>query len=460
MRIVEFHAENVKKLKVVVIKPKPDSPLVQLTGDNGQGKTSVLDSILYALAGTEDLPSQPIRRGADKGGIRIDLGTLMVTRLFGPGGTTLRVEGKKGERYQRPQKLLDDLAGGLTFDPLSFIRMKLKDQADTLRSLVRLDVDPDAIDAANAQDYEARRIANRTVKELEAQVGAINIVAELPAEPIDISKLITELQEAGQRNGEVLQARAKLSSMREAIRRSVDEVSDMQRRADALRTELEELEQRIISRVNARTEAEKIADAFVIPAQVDTAELREAIENARATNSQIQRRTEREALQTKLDEQTKLVADLNAAMEARTKTKTDAIAAAKMPVDGLGFENGEVMYNTFPLSQASGAEQLRVAVAIAMAASPELRIIRITDGSLLSDSSLEMIKTMAIERDYQIWIERVDTSGKIGIVLEDGEVKAVNEDEPTEASALAEVAAAGVQIDAIKTAAKKAKVVK
>ena len=47
MRILKLTAENVKRLKVVEITPRGD--LVQISGRNGQGKTSVLeDGIVVA----------------------------------------------------------------------------------------------------------------------------------------------------------------------------------------------------------------------------------------------------------------------------------------------------------------------------------------------------------------------------------------------------------------------------
>ena len=62
----------------------------------------------------------------------------------------------------------------------------------------------------------------------------------------------------------------------------------------------------------------------------------------------------------------------------------------------------------------------------AMAGNPKLRIIRITDGSLLDAKNLEIVREMAGSRDFQVWIERVDESGKVGIYLEDGAVVADN----------------------------------
>lgn len=430
-RIVEFQAENIKKLKVVVIKPT--GPLVQLTGGNGEGKTSVLDSILYALAGTEDLPSQPIRRGADKGAILIDLGDYKVLRKFTPSGNVLIVEGKNGARFQKPQQMLDAMFGNLSFDPLAFTRMKPKDQGDQLRSLVQLDVDPNAIDTLNREDYETRTGVNREVKRLEAQIAGISVVGELPADPIDVTGLIAELEQAGTKNAQISSSIVVRTGVLNRIVQYRADAQELLDKAARLRLEADQEEAKAKAKYDAADADEKQIAATPIAQPIDTQELREQIENARATNAQISKRTEKETLQAALAEQTKRAESLTEAIKGREAEKAQAIAKANMPVEGLGFENGEVMYNGLPFNQASGAEQLRVSCAIAMASNPEVRIIRITDGSLLDDKSLEIIKKMAIARDYQIWIERVDTSGKIGIVMEDGEVKTVNEDEEPEA---------------------------
>ena len=105
-----------------------------------------------------------------------------------------------------------------------------------------------------------------------------------------------------------------------------------------------------------------------------------------------------------------------------------ALADAKFPVAGLGFGDGCVTYKDIPLSQASSAEQIRVSMAIAMATNPDLKVIHIAAGSLLDSEGMNIIKEMAESGDYQVWIEKVDESGKVGIVFEDGEIVAVNEE--------------------------------
>ena len=58
MQIVELRAENVKRLSAVTIRPT--GPVVEITGKNEAGKSSVLDSIWMALGGAE-VPVQAIQ---------------------------------------------------------------------------------------------------------------------------------------------------------------------------------------------------------------------------------------------------------------------------------------------------------------------------------------------------------------------------------------------------------------
>lgn len=59
---------------------------------------------------------------------------------------------------------------------------------------------------------------------------------------------------------------------------------------------------------------------------------------------------------------------------------------------------------------------------MAMALNPRLRVIRIMNGSFLDADSMATIATMAADKDYQVWVERVSDGTSVGVVLEDGEV--------------------------------------
>ena len=55
-----------------------------------------------------------------------------------------------------------------------------------------------------------------------------------------------------------------------------------------------------------------------------------------------------------------------------------------------------------------------------LALNPKLRVIRIEDGSLLDEKNLKLIHELAVEHDYQVWVERIQGAGEGGILIEDG----------------------------------------
>jgi hypothetical protein len=120
------------------------------------------------------------------------------------------------------------------------------------------------------------------------------------------------------------------------------------------------------------------------------------------------------------------VTKLDAAIEQHRAKAAELTASAKYPVPGLGFHDEEVTYNGLPFKQASNAEQIKVSIAMGMAGNPKIRVMRIKDGSLLDDDSLAVVENMAVEHDFQVFMEIVDVSGKMGVYLVDGEIAAIN----------------------------------
>lgn len=424
MKIVSLSAENIKKLRAVEIHP--DGSLVQITGPNGSGKSSVLDAIYMALAGSRAIPSKPVRAGAEKARITLDLGDIIVTRRFtAAGGTSLIVEAADGARYSSPQKMLDDLLGALTFDPLEFSRMDPGRQLETLRGMVQLDVDIDELDRLNAADYGKRTDVNRQAKQLRTQAEAITFdAAAVPSERLDVSELAAEMERAGEHNADIERRRAnreqaavQIASLRADGQSWRDKAAELRREADRLDDEAAKVDQ------HADELQAKVDGAGELPAPIDVAAIRARIDQAATLNAAFDARQRKASLAREAVALEEESAKLTAAMETRTNRRAQAIATAAMPVEGLGFGQGEVVYNGLPFAQASSAEQLRVSVAIAMAANPKLRVLRIKDGSLLDEHGLQLVAEMATAGDYQVWVERVDTSGKVGVVMEDGAVR-------------------------------------
>jgi DNA repair exonuclease SbcCD ATPase subunit len=431
MRVLRLEAENVKRLRAVDIAPKGN--MVTISGANGAGKSSLLDAIWMAMQGKKAMPERTVRKGAEKAKIQLTLGTgdtveLLVCRTINSkGATTLEVyPGMSTKPMERPQEVLDALYGMMSFDPLRFMNLSLKEQITELRMMVPLSVDVDALNAANKVDYDERTDVKREVKRLSAEADLITVQSGAPAAKIDEQAIREKLAAAAAQN----------DSMAGVIRereRLAGAISREQNRAEDERKEIARLERLLAASRKALRDAVMQLDAskeqlggIPEPATVNIAELTTELEQARIANREIDKRERRADLMRRAADAERNASRLTRAMEDREEAKRNALAEAKIPVAGLTFDEATILYEGIPLSQISTAEQIRVCVGLSMAANPKLRVVPIRQGNLLDSASLEMIDQMAAENDYQVWMEWVDSSGKVGIVIEDGMVKATN----------------------------------
>lgn len=444
MKIVKFTAENVKKLKAVEITPT--GSVVEITGPNEAGKSSVLDAIFFAVGGLAGIPTEVVRQGEEKAFVKLDLGEIIVTRKFtANGGTTLTVEQANGARFPSPQKMLDDLVGALSFDPLEFSRMEPRFQLEALRRVVKIDLDVDALDREVAGLTEKRRDANREARGLEARVAALAtslaLFKDVPTDEIDVEALVNHLDNIGLENQALEKrrssAQANLNASKESrlkARTKLGQIEQLDKEIEVLRSRIVLHEQTKVKLNQEATEYEESANAQEsvveadIPVNYETLPTRRKIAEAQDANKRIgEAKRTREAhaiLDSQLINWKIRAEELSAGIEELATKRAAAIAAAEMPVEGLAFGDGEVRYQNLPFSQASEAAKLRVSVGIAMAANPKLRVLRVRDGSLLDEKNLAALFETVASNDFQLWIERVEESrGRMSIVMEDGAVK-------------------------------------
>lgn len=400
MKIVQLQAENYKRLRAIDITPD-ESGAVVISGRNAQGKSSVLEAIWAALGGREgNKAAKPIRDGEAQAKVVVDLGDMVVTRLWRNGTTAVKVQSKDGAEYKSPQTLLDSFIGKLTFDPLAFTRLSQRDQKEALLGMVALDVDLDELDAERQEAYERRTEIGR---ERVALGDAAPVDPSLPEEEMSGAEVLQELSDAMQHNRSVLEAR-------EAA------VAAEKRMAD--------LEAALADARAARASADALASSGL----KDETALRESLAELDARNALIRENNAAREKAAHISWRENDYAEMTEKINAIDKQKADALARASFPVDGLGFDADGVTFNGVPFSQASAAEQIRVSLAMAMASNPKLRVIRIMDGSLLDDDGMKLIEAAAREHDFQVWVERVANGDGVGFVIEDGEVKEVNAD--------------------------------
>ena len=422
MKIIQLNIENFKRLTAVEITP--DGSLIQITGKNAQGKTSVLDALWVALEGLRGAPIKPIRKGEESARITVrlsgDPSEMIVTRRFSEKGSSLTVESTDGAIYRKPQAVLDALIGELSFDPLAFVSMRPDAQAAELIRLADTDMDLEESDRLDAEDFAARTDENREARRFAESAEQILLPENIPDTPVDAAALSESIEAAIAHNSEIDAAASRLAGMRTDKGNLVATIQGLKDQIAAA----EKRETEITSKIHEAEEAAKKAE------RIDTEPLRLQMRAAAATNAAIEDAKRKAGYVAQAATHEANAKNLTEAMEQRKVLRRMAISKAKLPIDGLGLEDGVVTFGGVPFSQASSAEQIKVSMALAMAANPKLRVIRVNEGSLLDSEGLKLIAGMAETEDYQVWMERVDETGKVGVVIEDGHVKGAAKPEP------------------------------
>jgi len=412
VKVARLEVENVKR--IVAVDITPEGELVVVGGQNGAGKTSLLDAIAYAIGGKKLVPAKPLREGAKKGSVKVTLDSgLIVERKFRKNAASGAIESEivvtdaEGTPQKSPQALLDSLFGSLSFDPLAFSRMSPAEQRDISREVVGLDTGE--LDAKIEKVFEERRDLGRDLRTAEAHLKQLPHFPDAPEEEVVVSKLIKERDRIVRANEWLASRKRELGNLSAVIQADEEEIERLTKQVEANRTEID-----------------GIASAIKGKKEESTDELDASIAGAEKTNSQVRAN----ATYAEAEERFREVTDLHNAkeeqLEALREEKTELVAKTEFPIEGIEVGDAGVLFNGFPFEQASAAEQLRMSVAMGFAMHPELKVLLIRDGSLLDDANLALVAEMAAAEDAQVWIERVGEGKEVSIVIEDGSVKEVD----------------------------------
>jgi len=458
MKIVKLTSENVKKL--IAVEVTPEGSLVTIGGKNGAGKSSVLDSIAYALGGEKLVPAEPIRTGEREAKIVVDLGDYIVTRRFhrsqehadgcasratvGGQGTehfpcdcgfpwsdtksVLVVTNREGAKYPSPQVLLDKLYGRLTFDPLAFSKEKPQRQNEILRQLTNLDFS--LSDAKRKTLFDTRTMVKKTLLVQETKLGQMTWHADAPPELISFDELSKEIlkgrelqktAEEAQRAADNMQTA--VSDIGQQVAVTLATIEELERRLKTERTRLEELKTRMEAK-------QKSADTLRIVAEEakaavpDFEALDKKLKEIDAANTKVRANQAFTAQGDAVKASQAAVNELNKEIIAIDDAKQAAMSAAKFPVPGLGLTDDGVTFEKLALEDVSSSVQLRVSIAIGLALNPTLKVLLIRNGNLLDDDNLKQVAQQAEEAGAQVWMEYVTASAEgVSVMLEDGHLQ-------------------------------------
>lgn len=155
IKINTLQIENIKRVKAVALNPA-ENGLTVIGGKNGQGKTSVLDAIAWALGGDRYRPSNPEREGSTlPPHIKLTLSNGLTVERSGK-NSALKVVDTTGKRSG--QQLLNEFVEQLAIDLPRFLQASNREKADTLLQVIGVGDRIHELEAKERDVYNRRRM--------------------------------------------------------------------------------------------------------------------------------------------------------------------------------------------------------------------------------------------------------------------------------------------------------------
>lgn len=410
MKINRLEIENVKRIKAVKIEPR-ENGLTLIGGNNNQGKTSVLDSIAWALGGERFKPSQATREGSViPPNLHIVMNNGLVVERKGK-NSALKVTDPNGNKGG--QQLLNEFVEQLALDLPKFMESSGKEKAQTLLQIIGVGDQLVELEKEEKELYQERLYIGRTADQKEKFAKEQPYFPEAPKDLISPSDLIRQQQEILTRNGENQRKRENLHKLEQDYQKINDALSELLAKQKKIEEDL-----RI-----ARLSATDLQDE-------STAELEDSISNIEEINRKVRANLDKEKAEddakgyrSQYNELTEKINDL------RSK-KNSLLDSAELPLPELSVADGELIYKGQKWDNMSGSERLKVSTAIVRKLNPDC-------GFVLLDKLEQM--DMETLKEFGLWLEseglqaiatRVSTGDECSIIIEDGYVAGQEHPQP------------------------------
>lgn len=403
VKINELLIENVKRVKAVQFEPSADG-LTIIGGRNGQGKTSVLDAIAWALGGNNYKPSVPERDGAlVPPNLHIELSNGLIVERKGK-NSTLKVTDPEGNKSG--QQLLNEFVSTMALDLPKFINGSDKDKADSLLKILGIGDVLALLDTKENQLYAQRTEVGRIADRKKKAADEMPMYPNVPKEPVSATELIKQQQEILARNGENERKRQDAARYEQML-------AETQIAFDEAKAALQKAEQDCLT---ARKSAEDLHDE-------STAELEKNLAEIEALNIKIRANSTKEAAEIEANNLQQEYDGLTEQIESVREERNKLLDSAELPLPGLSVKDGKLIYNNMPWDGMSGSDQLKVATAIVRKLNPQCGFVLMDKLEQMDLETLQEFGAWLKQEGLQVIATRVSTGDECSIIIEDGMVK-------------------------------------
>ncbi len=407
MKINQLEIENVKRVRAVKLAPAANG-LTVIGGRNGQGKTSVLDAIAWALGGDRFRPTAAQREDSVlTPNIHIVMSNGLVVERKGK-NSDLRVIDPQGNKSG--QQLLNGFVEQLALDLPRFMAATDKEKADTLLRIIGVGDQLSELERQETETYNRRRAIGQVADQKAKYAKEQPYYPDAPREPVSASELIRQQQDILARNGQRMQWRREQDRIADALARTEDEIDAAEDKLRTLKMRLEELREQDRAAQKSPLEMQ----------QESTAELEMSLAEIEAINRKVRANLDKDKAQEDAQQYSDQYDRLTHELEELRQRKTDLLTHADLPLPELTVQEGALVYKGHKWDCLSGAEQLRVATAIVRKLNPQCEFVLL---DRLEQMDLDTLREFGdwLEREgLQAIATRVSTGGECSIVISDG----------------------------------------
>lgn len=440
-----------------------DGKSIEVSGKNGVGKTSILDSIRYALQNNSDR-DYIIKNGENEGEILIETDTgLSINRKKRAQSSDYKSIKNNGKDIQSPESFLKEIFTPMTLDPIQFCNMTKQEQNRAILDLIDFKWDlnwikekfgeiPTGINyeqnilqilsdiqSENSPYFKARQDVNRDIRNNMAFIE--DIAKDIPSnydakkwEEFDLTAKLKELMEIRQKNSKVEEAKQYISSYenklkgyeadkeiaisaeeknianeRESLKSSIErmkaEIIAAEDKLKGLDKTLEDkkkiVELEFAHKVTALNESMGRAQEFANMQIIDCSELSNECDLAEEMKKHLNEYNRMKNYQDEIEKLKEISEEYTRKIELARTLPGEILQTATIPVKGLTVENGVPLINGLPVSNLSEGQKLELCVDIVLSKPNNLKLILLDGVEKLSDDNRAKLYAKCKENGLQ-----------------------------------------------------------